>query len=219
MVGARAGIETLYATREGVVELVAVPELGFLLVSGRGDPNGPAFAAATQALYTVSYGVHFLLKKERGEAPKVMHLEALWWVDDPRDQETVAAVTTGRGRMDDVDRSRWCWQAMIMQPEPIDESVVARAVERARTKDLSALEELRFARWEEGLCAQVLHVGPYAEEGPSIVRLHEGLAAAGYRPRGRHHEIYLGDPRRSAPEKLRTLLRHPVEPLRGGPPG
>jgi hypothetical protein len=212
MADTRTGIEALYTARKGV-EVIDVPELGFVLVSGRGDPNGPAFGAATQALYTVSYGAHFLLKKERGEAPKVMPLEALWWVDESRDQETVAAAATGRGRVDDVDRSRWCWQAMIMQPEPIDEGVVARAVERARTKDLSALEELRFERWEEGRCAQVLHVGPYAEEGPSLVKLHEGIAAAGYRPRGRHHEIYLGDPRRSAPEKLRTLLRHPVEPL------
>jgi hypothetical protein len=102
---------------------------------------------------------------------------------------------------------------MIMQPDPIDEHMVSRALEKARKKGLGGLEDLRYERWEEGRSAQLLHVGPYAEEGPSIVRLHEGIAAAGYRPRGRHHEIYLGDPRRSAPEKLRTLLRHPVEPL------
>jgi hypothetical protein len=116
--------------------------------------------------------------------------------------------------MADSDRDRWHWRAMIVQPSPIDAAVIASAVEDARAKkDLPALDQLRYERWEEGRCAQVLHIGPYADENPSIVRLHEGITAAGYRPRGRHHEIYLGDPRRSAPEKLRTILRHPVEPL------
>ena len=114
--------------------------------------------------------------------------------------------------MADTDRDSWRWQAMIMQPAPIDERTVVRAAQQARKKNLEALDELHFERWEEGRCAQILHVGAYSEEAPTVVRLHEGIAAAGYRPRGRHHEIYLGDPRRSAPEKLRTILRHPVEP-------
>ena len=193
--------------------MVTVPELGYLLVEGRGAPEGPEFAAAVQTLYAVSYGVHFLVKKERGDAPKVMPLEALWWVDEAQQQEVVAAVALGRATMADSARERWRWQAMIMQPGPVDAAAVARALQRARGKQPPpALDRLRFERWEEGRCAQVLHVGPYAEDGPTIVRLHEGIAAAGYRPRGRHHEIYLGDPRRSAPDKLRTILRQPVEP-------
>ena len=100
-----------------------------------------------------------------------------------------------------------------MQPDPIDADVIAEALAQAQTRKPSpGLERLRYQRWAEGWCAQLLHVGPYGDEGPSIIRLHQAIAAAGYRPHGRHHEIYLGDPRRSAPDKLRTILRHPVEP-------
>ena len=206
------GVEALYRASKSRVDIVDVPAMGFVAVTGRGAPDGPAFANAVQALYTVSYGAHFLLKKEQGEAPRVMPLEAQWWMDDPDQQDIITAVARSEATMAETDRDSWRWQAMIMQPAPIDERTVVRAVEQARKKNLEALDELRFERWEEGRCAQILHVGPYSEEAPSIVRLHEGIAAAGYRPRGRHHEIYLGDPRRSAPEKLRTILRHPVEP-------
>jgi hypothetical protein len=206
------GTEALYRGRKGRVEIVDVPELGYLAVAGEGDPNGPAFAAAVQALYTVAYGAHFLAKKRLGAAPRVMPLEALWWVDDPRQQDIITAVALGTASMADTDRDRWRWQAMIMQPAPIDERIVDAAADQARTKSLPALPRLRFQRWEEGRCAQTLHVGPYADEGPTIVRLHEAITAAGFQLRGHHHEIYLGDPRRSAPEKLRTLLRQPVEP-------
>jgi hypothetical protein len=115
--------------------------------------------------------------------------------------------------MADTDRARWHWQAMIMQPPPIDAGMIAGAVAQAREKKPSAgLARLRYQRWAEGRCAQVLHIGRYADEGPSIARLHQAIASAGYRPHGRHHEIYLGDPRRSAPERLRTILRQPVQP-------
>lgn len=164
------------------------------------------------ALYAVSYGAHFLLKKERGEAPRVMPLEALWWADDPGRQDIFAAVALGKATMADTDRDTWLWQAMISQPDPVGTDVIAAARAQAREKrPLPGLDRLRYIRWTEGRSAQLLHVGPYADEGPSIVRLHQGIAAAGYRARGRHHEIYLGDPRRSAPEKLRTILRQPVE--------
>lgn len=212
MTTSEISVESLYKVRKGVVDIVTVPEFGYAMVDGQGEPDGPDFANAIQALYSVSYGAHFLLKKERGDAPRVLPLEALWWVDDPELQDMITAIALGKATAADVDRRQWRWRALIMQPEPIDGDLVARAVERARTKGLPALERLRYERWAEGRCAQLLHVGPYAAEGPSIVRLHEGIAAAGYRARGRHHEIYLGDPRRSAPERLRTILRHPVEP-------
>jgi hypothetical protein len=205
-------LAALYKVRKGSVDIVDVPELGYLAIDGEGAPEGAAFAAALQALYAVSYCAHFRVKKERGNAPRVMPLEALWWVDAPAEQDIVTAVALGRATMADSDRDLWRWRAMIVQPDPIDEPIVARCIEEARPKkDLPALDRLRYERWEEGRCAQVLHVGPYADEASSIVRLHEGIAAAGYRPSGRHHEIYLGDPRRSAPEKLRTILRHPIE--------
>lgn len=205
--------ETLLRARKGAVEIVDIGEFGFAVVRGHGAPGGTDFTEALQALYSVSYGAHFLLKKERGEAPRVMPLEALWWVEGAGQQDILAAVALGQATMDETDRDRWQWQAMIMQPEPIDAEVIDRALAAARArKPLPGLDRVRYERWAEGLSAQVLHVGPYAAEGPTIAALHAGIAAAGYRPRGRHHEIYLGDPRRSAPERLRTILRHPVEP-------
>jgi hypothetical protein len=204
---------SLLKVRKGAVEFVDVPEFGFAVVTGAGAPGDTEFTDALQALYSVSYGAHFLVKKRHGQAPKVMPLEALWWVDDPGQQDILAAVALGQATMADTDRDRWRWQAMIMQPDPIDADVVAEALTQAQAKKPSpGLERLGYQRWAEGRCAQLLNVGPYADEGPSIVRLHQAIAAAGYRPHGRHHEIYLGDPRRSAPEKLRTILRHPVEP-------
>jgi hypothetical protein len=207
-----SAVDTLYRPRRGKVEFVDVPEMAFLVVPGRGAPDGLEFAAATQALYTVSYAAHFLVKKALGEAPRVMPLEALWWVGDDDQQALVEAVVHGEGTMADTDRDRGRWQAMIMQPAPIDAAVVGEARGQARTKDLTALDRLALHTWEEGRCAQLLHVGPYAAEAPSLRRLHEAIAQARMRARGRHHEVYLGDPRRSAPERLRTILRQPVEP-------
>ena len=210
-------LDTLHKGRKGRVDIVDVPELAYLVVEGRGDPTAPEFAEAIQALYAVSYGAHFMVKKERGEAPRVMPLEGLWWVDDPRQEDIISAIALGTATPADTDRTAWHWRAMIAQPPPVDEAVIAKAREQARAKALPALDRLRFERWREGLCAQTLHVGPYADESPTIVGLHEALTDAGYRPRGRHHEIYLGDPRRSAPERLRTLLRHPIEPAETKP--
>lgn len=206
-----ASIGSLYKGRKGTVDIVDVPALSFLVIDGQGDPGADEFGDAVQALYSVSYGAHFLLKQQFGGSTHVMPLEALWWVDDPAQQHLLAQVALGGATMADTDRDLWRWQAMIMQPEPIDEDTVSRAVERVRNKHLPALDRIRFVTWGEGRCAQTLHVGPYATEGPAIALLHTEIAAAGYRPRGRHHEIYLGDPRRSAPDRLRTILRHPVE--------
>jgi hypothetical protein len=210
--GAASDVKALYRARKGRVEFVDVPTLQYVTAAGEGDPNHADFARAIEALYAVSYGAHFVLKKERDVTTKVMPLEALWWVDDRRQQDLVAAVALGFADMSTTDRQKWHWQAMIMQPAPIDESTVARAVEQSRKKDLPTLDEVRFELWKEGRSAQVLHIGPYAEEAPTIALLHDAIEAAGCRPRGRHHEIYLSDPRRSAPERLRTILRHPVEP-------
>jgi hypothetical protein len=122
----------------------------------------------------------------------------------------IAAASSEDGELADVIGSAADALALIMQPDPIDAAATAEA---ARKKDLPGLARLAYIRWAEGRCAQLLHIGPYAAEAPSIAALHEAIAEAGYRPRGRHHEIYLGDPRRSAPEKLRTIIRHPVEPV------
>lgn len=211
MIETDVSAESLLKVRKGAVDIVDVPEFGFVTVTGAGPPGGEEFTAALQALYSVSYGVHFLLKKRDGQAPRVMPLEALWWVDDPDQRDLVTAVALGQATMADTDKDRWLWQAMIMQPEPIDADIVAAALAQARAKKPApGLDRLSYVRWAEGLSAQLLHVGPYSAEAPSIAALHEAIAAAGYRPRGRHHEIYLGDPRRCAPQRLRTILRHPI---------
>ena len=188
----------LYKARRGQVEFVNVPELAYAVVPGEGDPNGDAFAAAIKALYSVSYGAHFLVRKATGASTKVMPLEALWWVDE--------------GDFAEAARTQWRWEAMIVQPDPIDADTIVEAVAQARAKGIPSLDDLRYGRRTEGLCAQVLYVGPYADEHDTIVMLHAAIASAGYVLRGAHHEIYLGDPRRSAPEKLRTIIRQPVAP-------
>ncbi len=207
-------LESLYRARKGKVDFLDVPEHGYVIVPGTGAPEGPAFAQAVQALYAVSYGAHFLLRKEGADAPRVMPLEALWWVDDPDQMALVKAVAAGKSTMATGDMSTWHWQAMIMQPEPIDAALLGQAISQARAKkSLPGLNRLRYERWAEGRCAQIMHVGPYSAEGPTIAMLHRAIAEAGCRPRGRHHEIYLGDPRRSAPERLRTIIRQPIELL------
>ena len=206
-------IDPLYRGRQGCVEFVDVPELGFVVVDGSGAPGGAAFADALQALYATSYAAHFALKKARGEAPRVMALEALWWVEGAGAQATMRRIAAGEAAMDESDRDSWRWRAMIMQLPPIDKVVVEDAIAVARAKKgPAALAHLRYDRWTEGPSAQIMHIGPYATESTSIVALHRAIAERGCRPRDRHHEIYLGDPRRSAPDKLRTILRQPIEP-------
>ena len=129
----------------------------------------------------------------------VMGLEALWWVED--------------GRFDITVKDNWFWQAMILQPDFITPELFAEAVAQVRKKrgDSPSLGKLRLERWQEGLAMQIMHIGPYGEEPATVARMDEFAAANGYRKRGKHHEIYIGDPMRSAPEKLKTILRHPVE--------
>ncbi|MDP9886965.1 GyrI-like domain-containing protein [Pseudarthrobacter enclensis] len=206
----REDVSVLYKGRKGSVDFIDVPSLLFALMPGQGDPEGPEFADALQALFTVSYAAHFGLKKQTGELTKVMPLEALWWLDGAGDEDSMEAVTAGFGGLPGTGRGSWRWQAMMVQPDPIDEALLEQAREQSRGKKLPALDRLRFERWEEGRCAQTLHVGPYADEAGTIAVLDAAITAAGLKVHGKHHEIYLGDPRRSAPDKLRTLIRHPV---------
>ncbi|WP_394768772.1 hypothetical protein [Lacisediminihabitans sp.] len=201
-----AELDALFTARKGRVDFVDVPELAFFSIDGGGAPAGPEFQAALKALYAVSYGAHFLVKKQTGAAPRVMPLEALWWAEGATADQLAHPES-----FTESDRGTWRWRAMIAQLPPIDETVIQRAMEQARAKG-GAIGALRFERWAEGPSAQIMHVGPYATESTSIAALHAGIAARGSRPRGRHHEIYLGDPRSAAPERLRTILRQPVEP-------
>lgn len=195
-------LNDLYRGHKGTVDFVEVPELGYLVIDGRGAPDeteGP-FQRAIQTLFKASYAAHFGLKKKRGEAPRVMPIEALWWVEGPDPTD-----------FDHAAPEAWRWRALVMQPPPIDHEIVAGALRQIETSDVPGLADLRYELWEEGRCAQTLHVGPYDAEGPTIATLHQAICDAGCHPRGRHHEIYLGDPRRSAPERLRTLIRQPVD--------
>jgi hypothetical protein len=182
--------------------LLEVPELSYLQVYGHGDPNtAPEYAEAVEALYAVAYAIRFALKRgPQGLDAAVMPLEGLWWTPD------MSTFTT-------EDKSAWDWTLMIRVPDLIDAAAVDQArASAARKKPLPGLDRVGWASYTEGPSAQVLHVGPYSAEGPTVERLHRFIADAGFVPAGKHHEIYLGDPRRAAPERLRTIIRQAVAP-------
>lgn len=192
-------LKALYSPSAKQCEVVDVPEMAFLMLDGTGDPNNsPTFQAAMQALYTVSYTLKFTLKKAGGEDYAVMPLEGLWWT------EASAEVDYGA-------RDNWRWTLMIAQPEFVDAAQVQAAIaEAGRKKELTALDRLRFERFHEGRAAQIMHIGPYADEPPTIERLHSFVAESGWELRDRHHEVYLSDPRKADPAKMKTILRHPI---------
>jgi hypothetical protein len=191
-------VKELYGASSNEPSLIDVPELQFFMVDGTGDPNQPgAFQDAIQALYSLSYGAKFMLKKA-GIEFRVSPLEALWG---------------SAGGLNPNQKATWRWTAMIMQPAAVTPSVVDKVrAEAMRKKPLPVLSMVRLEPFREGLSAQVMHVGPYSAEAPTIARLHEFIKKQGYRRVGKHHEIYLGDPRRSAPERLKTLIRQPIAP-------
>ncbi|MFL1377519.1 MULTISPECIES: GyrI-like domain-containing protein [unclassified Nocardiopsis] len=189
-----------YRAERGRFRVLDVPELHYLMIDGHGDPNGDVFAEAVGALYPVAYKLKFASKRELGRDYVVMPLEGLWWSDD------MDAFTADR------DKSRWDWTLMIMVPDWTDAAMVGAAVEAAGAKGAPArLRDVRLEALAEGRCVQTLHVGPFDEEGPVLERMHRTfIPEQGLRMGGRHHEIYLSDLRRTAPERLRTLLRQPV---------
>lgn len=190
-----------FRAKRGDFRVLDVPDTRYLMVDGHGDPNSSAeYAEALAALYPVAYKLKFASKRELGRDYVVPPLEGLWWADN-MDFFTVAR-----------DKSQWRWTMMLMVPEWVTEHMFEAAVARVRTKNEPAcLNDVRFEWLSEGLCVQTLHLGSYDDEGPVLERLHREFAPAhGLRLVGRHHEIYLSDPRRVAPEKLRTILRQPV---------
>ena len=190
-----------YRVRAGAVRFLTIPRHHFAMLDGSGPPDPDELGARIPALFTIAYGLHFALKK-RDVQTKLTRLEGLWWQE-------------GSGELDDIssgrERSDWRWTLMIGLPEAASPGEVEEQLAVARTKiDGAIAESLRTAWFEEGDVAQVLHVGPYDDERASIERLHAAIAEAGFEPCGRHHEIYVGDPRRSAPERLRTVIRRPI---------
>ena len=197
----------LYKPSAKKVEIVDVPSMSFAMVDGVIEPGygpstSPAFQNAVQALYGISYTLKFTLKK-RLENPidyPVMALEGLWWVDS--------------GEFDIRKPSNWHWTAMIMQPEPVTTDLFRNTIEDLRKKKPNpALDLLRLQEFTEGLSVQRMHLGPYSREMDTLTVIESFCHENGYQFRGKHHEIYMGDPRRADPEKLKTILRHPVEKI------
>lgn len=193
-------LKHLYHASAKDVVTVEVPTLRFLMMDGEGNPNtSKAYAEAVEALFSVSYTAKFMVKKESPEHDYVvMPLEGLWWADD-------------MANFDVNDKSTWKWTMMIMQPDVVSDEVIEDAIGQVREKKkLPGLNIIRLEELSEGLCAQILHVGPFSEEGPTVERLHQYIdERTGLR--GKHHEIYLSDIRRAAPENWRTIIRQPMK--------
>jgi len=205
--------KTLYQPSAKKVELVNVPSLQFAMIDGAiekgyGPGNSPGFAEAVQALYGISYTLKFMLKKRKANAIDypVMPLEGLLWLTE--------------GEVFDINiKDNWSYTLVIMQPDVITQEIFEEGIAQVRRKrgDSDALSKLRLEFFEEGLCAQIMHIGPYATEPATMERMREFMQENGYRDcvglGGKHHEIYLSDPRKADPAKLKTVLRHPVEKI------
>ncbi len=175
--------------------------MNFLMIGGAGDPNtSQEYKGAIEALYGVSYTLKFMVKKGKPAMDyAVMPLEGLWWVDDMT-------------QFSPEKKYMWKWTSMIMQPDFVTPELFNKALgEVKRKKDLPALERMRLESFHEGLSAQITHMGPYAAEGPTIEKLHNFIRGNGYELTGKHHEIYLSDPRKSVPEKMKTIIRQPMK--------
>jgi hypothetical protein len=195
--------KNVYSPRAGIPELVKVPALTYLAVDGSGDPNtSSGFRDGIGALYGLAYTSKFMLKKEKGVDFRVMPLSGLYHADDPQ------AFLSGSKR-------EWKWTLMIPVPSVVSEAVLKKAraqVEEKRGPN-PALGRVRKVVVREGLAAQILHIGPYAEERPTIEKLHAFIREKGLVAAGAHHEIYLSDPNRAKPEKMKTIVRQPVRKM------
>ena len=194
-------LKNLYKPSPKKVEEVLVPEMNFLMIDGEGDPNtSQEFSDAVEALYPLSYSLKFRVKKSDLEIDYgVMPLEGLWWSDD------ISSFVTG-------NKDKWKWTLMIMQPEFITSEMVEeerKIVEKKKSP--KSLSLVRFEPFSEGKAAQTMHVGPFSEEGPTIERVHTFIGESGCELSGKHHEIYLSDIRKAAPEKWKTVIRQPMK--------
>jgi len=192
-------LKHLYLPSAKEVVLVEVPTMNFLLIHGKGAPASESYQQSIGALYSMAYTIKFDLKK-KGIGPDftVMPLESLWWME-------------GRDDFDLDDMDSWLWASMIMQPDFVTEKHVSEAMELVKAKkDVPALDRIRFEAYDEGLSAQILYLGPYSEEESTVEKIHTFAAEQGYKLHKKHHEIYLSDPGRTQPEKLKTVIRQPV---------
>jgi hypothetical protein len=189
----------LYRPSAKHVSEVSVPAFTYLMIDGEGDPNtSKDYAAAVETLFVVSYTLKFLVKKGPSSTDyAVMPLEGLWWSDDMTDFAK--------------DKSKWKWTMMILQPSFVERKIIAGAMEDVRKKKrLPALSRIRVETLEEGLCAQILHIGPFSAEGPAIEKVHQYIFSKGKHLTGKHHEIYLSDIRKADSAKWKTVIRQPM---------
>jgi hypothetical protein len=193
-------LKHLYQPSAKEFVVVEVPPMQFLMIDGHGDPNtAQEYQDALEALYAVAYALKFASKKMLEMDYVVPPLEGLWWAED-MDVFTASS-----------DKSAWDWTMMIMQPEWVTQEMFEEAVAQVeKKKNPPALPGLRLETYDEGLAVQIMHIGSYDAEGPTIARMHAFIEENGYEPAGKHHEIYLSDPRRTAPEKMKTVLRQPI---------
>ena len=193
-------LKHLYRPSAKKVEAVDVPRMNFLMIDGKGDPNtSQEFKDAIGVLYPLSYTLKFMIKKGGiGVDYGVLPLEGLWWADD-------------MSSFVDDRREHWQWTLMIMQPELVTEQMVQEAnAQVLKKKNPVSLPLVRFESFEEGKVAQILHVGPFSEEGPSVEKVHAFIEESGSQRRGKHHEIYLSDIRRAAADNWKTIIRQPM---------
>ncbi len=202
----RKQFKHLYFPPKNKIVTVDVPSFKFLMIDGCGNPNtSQEFQEAIGAMYSVAYTLKFMFKLKRKPAVDfpVMALEGLWWAEGI-EQFSIAELNRRK--------DEWKWTLMIMQPDIVTSERVAEAIDEAgRKKNPPALDKVRLESFHEGLCAQLLHIGSYSAEQPNIDRLHNFIREGGHALSGRHHEIYMGDPRRVKPERLKTVLRQPMK--------
>jgi hypothetical protein len=192
-------LKHLYNPSSKEVGAVDVSAMNFLMIDGEGAPASPQYIETIEALFSVAYTLKFMVKKSKGIDYAVMPLEGLWWVDD------MTKFSADR-------KDEWKWTAMIMQPKYVTADDVKVAVEQVKKKkNLAAFPKLRFISFHEGASAQIMHFGPYSAEGPNIAKMHDFIKNSGHALAGKHHEIYLNDPRKTAPEKLKTVIRQPMK--------
>jgi len=192
-------LKTFYNPTHKEVTLIDIPKMNFIMIDGQGAPESPQFAQSLQSLYPIAYTIKFDKKKTVGPDYGVMPLEGLFWADDMK----VFMPET-------ADRNKWQWTLMIMQPDFITRKDFENSVAAARKKKGNPfIDKVRFESFSEGKAAQIMHIGPYSAEGPNIQKLHHKITEIGGKLTGRHHEIYLSDPRRAAPDKMKTVVRQP----------
>lgn len=194
-----------FYTAPSAPKRITVPAGQFLTITGKGDPNGPGFAEATQALYTAAYSVKGRYKQQQQDFT-VSKLEGLWWVDENR-----WVVNDHRSALQ-VPREEWQWQLLIRMPDYVTAADTQQAIQAAiLKKKLPLLNNITLIDLEEGDCVQVMHTGPYSTEPQTLELIEAFMSAHQLQWNGRHHEIYLSDPRKVAPEKMKTILRQPVK--------